>query len=148
MTVASSPGQPVTGNRQVTGTAKTISLPRLLAFAGGPLKASGWPMGGQHTNSVVAKDAGLRAPLVEGTQVESLLIGFLVEVFGPAWFAGSRLEVKYIKPVLAGSTVTPHLVILDEAPDGGLRCEVWCENENAEKVLVGTAVCQGSIDTP
>jgi hypothetical protein len=148
MTVSSSPGQPVTGNRHVTGTAKTISLPRLLAFAGGPLKASGWPMGGQHTNSSVAKDAGLRAPLVEGTQVESLLIGFLVEVFGPAWFAGSRLEVKYIKPVLAGSTVTPHLTILDQAPDGGLRCEVWCENENAEKVLVGTAACQGRIDAP
>jgi MaoC like domain len=145
MTVTSTPGQSATGSRHLAGTAKTISLPRLLAFAGGPLKASGWPMGGQHTDSSVAKGAGLRAPLVEGTQVESLLIGFLVEAFGPAWFAGSRLEVKYIKPVLAGSTVTPHLTVVDEAPDGRLRCEVWCENEDAEKVLVGTAVCQGRI---
>jgi acyl dehydratase len=102
-------------------------------------------MGGQHTNSSVAQDAGLRAPLVEGTQVESLLIGFLVEVFGFTWFSGSRLEVKYIKPVLAGSTVTPHLVAIDEGPEGGCRCDVWCENENAEKVLVGTALCQGRI---
>jgi acyl dehydratase len=136
----------MTSGNHLTGTPRTISLPRLLAFAGGPLKASGWPMGGQHTSASTAKDAGLRAPLVEGTQVESLLIGFLVEVFGAAWFSGSRLEVKYIKPVLAGSTVTPHLVLVDELPGGGRRCEVWCENENAEKVLVGMAVCQGRIE--
>jgi hypothetical protein len=148
MTVTSSAGQPLTDDRHVVGTPKTISLPRLLAFAGGPLKPSGWPAGGQHTNASLAKDAGLRAPLVEGTQVESLLIGFLVDAFGPSWFSGSRLEVKYIKPVLAGSTVTPHLVVVDEVPEGGLRCDVWCENENAEKVLVGTAVCQGRIDAP
>jgi hypothetical protein len=146
MTVTSSSGQPLTDREHLAGTPRTISLPRLLAFAGGPLKASGWPMGGQHTSAATAKDAGLRAPLVEGTQVASLLIGFLVELFGAAWFSGSRLEVKYIKPVLAGSTVTPHLVVLERLPEGGCRGEVWCENEDAEKVLVGTAVCQGRIE--
>jgi MaoC like domain len=148
MTVNSSSRQSTTENAHVAGTPKTISLPRLLAFAGGPLKASGWPMGGQHTDSSVAKDAGLRAPLVEGTQVESLLIGFLVESFGAGWFSGSRLEVKYIKPVIAGSTVTPHLIVVEELPEGGSACEVWCENENAEKVLVGTAFCPGRIEAP
>lgn len=135
----------MTDDGHVVGTPKTISLPRLLAFAGGPLRASGWPSGGQHTSAATARDAGLRAPLVEGTQVESLLMGFLIEVFGPAWFSGSRLEVKFIKPVLAGATVTPHLVVQDEDPQGGYRCQVWCEDEAAEKVLVGTALCRGRI---
>ncbi|HET6191795.1 MAG TPA: MaoC family dehydratase [Trebonia sp.] len=144
MTVTSSSEQPVADRRHLVGTPKTITLPRLLAFAGGPLKPSGWPAGGQHTSASEAKDAGLRAPLVEGTQVESLLMGFLVQVFGAGWFSGSQLEVKYIKPVLADSTVTPHLVVLGE-DDGRTRCEVWCENENAEKVLVGTALCPGRV---
>lgn len=136
----------MTEDRHVVGASRTISLPRLLAFAGGPLKASGWPSGGQHTSAAAARDAGLRAPLVEGTQVESLLMGFLIEVFGHTWFSGSRLEVKFVKPVLAGTTVTPHLVVRDEDPGGGYRCEVWCEDEGTEKVLVGTALCQGRMD--
>ena len=134
----------MTEDRHVVGTTRTISLPRLLAFAGGPLRPSGWPSGGQHTSAALARDAGLPGPLVEGTQVESLLMGFLIEVFGRAWFSGSRTEVKFIKPVLAGTTVTPHLVIRDEDAGGGYRCEVWCEDDSGDKVLVGTALCQGS----
>jgi acyl dehydratase len=138
----------MTEDRHVVGSPRTISLPRLLAFAGGPLRASGWPSGGQHTSAAAAKDAGLRAPLVEGTQLESLLMGFLIEVFGRAWFSGSRMEVKFIKPVLAGTTVTPHLVIRDGDPGEGYRCEVWCEDESSDKVLVGTAVCRASMAAP
>ena len=59
MTVTSSAGSPQTDPGHVAGTPKTISLPRLLAFAGGPLK----PRGGQRVASTPAR----RSPPMPGS---------------------------------------------------------------------------------
>ena len=50
--------------------------------------------------------------------------------------------MAFIKPVLAGDTLTVHGVVKERQPEAGrtrVVVEVWCENQHGEKTAVGTA---------
>jgi hypothetical protein len=121
-----------------------LSLARVLAFSGGPLDEPGWPQRNLHTDIDKAREAGLDHIIASGTQSEGLLITFLIDTFGGAWYGSGNLEVRFLKPVRVGDVVRPGLrwTGKEHGADGlRLTAECWCEIEDGSRVLAGTASC-------
>lgn len=126
------------------GKARKLTLARALALSGGPFDIPGWPEKNLHTDLDAANAAGLSAIVVSGTQWEGYLVGLLVEVFDMAWFGGGQLEIKIPRSVKIDETLQPKVRVEAREPiaDGLLvRASVWCENQDGQQVMVGTASC-------
>ena len=135
---------------EFTGCPLTLTRARILAFSGGPLDAEGWPERNLHTDVDKAREAGLDTIIASGTQSEGLLIGLLVELFDAHWYAGGELDVRFLRPVRAGDTVTPAVRLTERiVVDGGLRLTLACrcETRPGKSVIEGTAsvLLRGSI---
>jgi len=129
---------------QLAGRPLTLTLARVLAFSGGPIAEPGWPERNLHTDLAKAREAGLDQIIASGTQSEGLLTAFLVETFGPNWFGGGALDVRFVKPVRVGDTVRPALRWIANKRDGDrlhLTAECWCEIDDGSRVIEGKASC-------
>jgi hypothetical protein len=124
------------------GRVLTLSLSRILAFSGGPIDMPDWPDKNLHTNLVKAKEAGLAGIIGSGTQWEGLLIDLMIEMFGERWYGSGSIEAKITKSIYVGQTVQAKALFRERqsSPDGErIILDVWCENGEGDKVLVGTA---------
>lgn len=124
------------------GRSLTFTLARILAFSGGPLGEVGWPHRNLHTDRQAARAAGLPDIIASGTQFEGLMLSHLLGLFGMSWHSGGELEAKVIKSAFINDTITPVAVIESierEKEAATVVLDIWCENQNGEKVLVGKA---------
>ena len=75
----------------------------------------------------------------------------MVKLLGEGFVQGGRMAVKFIKPVYAGDTLTLHGVVrnIEPAEDGRARVEVevWCENQDGVKTMVGEASGLAAVGT-
>ena len=105
-----------------------------------PLMALGNPL---HTDPAFAREMGFAGPIAVGLMSCAYLSELLTRAFGAAWLAGGNLSVTFVKPVLAGDTVTARGRVRDRTPrpDGGadVTIELWCENQQGERTAVGEA---------
>lgn len=128
-----------------TGPVRTLTLARVLALSGGPLDKPGWPDRNLHTDEQAAAAAGLAHIVASGTQWEGHMAGLLVDTLGLAWFNGGCMNVKIPRSVRIGDRLVSKLKLdaVVQRDDGTAVAEmtVWCENAQAEQVLVGTASC-------
>lgn len=127
-----------------TGRARRLTWARALALSGGPFDQPGWPHRNLHTDLAAAREAGLAEVVVSGTQWEGYLIGLMVELFGAAWFGGGEVDIKIPRSVKIGETIVPMARLESREPDDGrqrYRLAVWCENQDGQPVMVGTATC-------
>ena len=72
----------------------------------------------------------------------ALVTRAMMTSFGEGWIVGGKSSLKMIKPVHARNFVTAKGVLRQKQREGeGVRYifDVWVENENREKVVVGTA---------
>ena len=130
---------------------RRLTLERVLAFSGGPFSQPQWPDCNLHTSLDKAREAGLPGVIVSGTQFEGHLVDLLVDIFGEAWFAAGTVETRIPKSLMLGDTVQPKAVLRDIRDEGGSRTfllDVCCENQRGEPVMIGTASCRLSFDTP
>ena len=130
--------------QEFSGAARELSTARILAFSGGAFGAPGWPAKNLHTDPAKAKEAGLAAPIASGIQFEADIIRLLIDLFGDAWFASGKLHVKYPRPVFAGTPVVARARVRTTQASGAgtlVELEVWCETQEKEIVVVGTASC-------
>lgn len=121
---------------------RRLSLPRILAFSGGPLADPGWPQKNLHTDIGKARDAGLSSIIASGTQSEGILISLLVDVCGTSWHRAGTLSVRFVKSVRVDETITAFARLTAREGEGAaqrLTFDVWCENIAAEAVITGTA---------
>ena len=126
------------------GKARKLTLARALALSGGPFETPGWPDKNLHTDLEAAKATGLSAVVVSGTQWEGYLVGLLVEVFGTAWFDGGELDIKIPRSVKIDETLQPKVRVDARERSGDrllVRLSAWCENQDGQEVMVGTASC-------
>lgn len=133
-----------------TGKARKLTWARALALSGGPFETPGWPEKNLHTDLKAANDAGLSTVVVSGTQWEGYLVGLLVEIFGMAWFRGGHLDIKIPRSVKIDETVQSKACLEEreqEADAVRIALSVWCENQDGEQVMVGTASCAVSAQT-
>ena len=126
------------------GRVRRLTWARALALSGGPFDAQPWPEKNLHTDLEAANAAGLAAVVVSGTQWEGYLVGFLVELFGMHWFGHGELDIKIPRSVKIDETVQPKARLERREVRGDatrIELSVWCENQNGDQVLVGTAAC-------
>ena len=100
-----------------------------------------------HRDAAFAKTKGFPAPLSQAMMSTAYVYEPMTRFVGAIFVKGDRMAMTFIKPVLAGDTLTVHGVVKERQPEGGrtrVVVEVWCENQHGEKTAVGTA--SGLID--
>ena len=121
--------------QSVTGVSKKISLERMRGF-------SGWPSKNIHTDEEFAKASGLPGPVASGTMYEAYLVDRMLEWFGDEWITYGKLELVFIKMVLAEDVLTPKAKIISNQEGNTFReiqLEIWYENQKGEQVAKGKA---------
>jgi hypothetical protein len=102
----------------------------------------GWPsIRTRHCDYEAAHATGTPAPIANGGQV-ALVLGELFIKFFREGYIGGTLSFNLIRPVQIDDVLTAKGVITGKRPeDDRIRIEldVWLENQNGDKVLVGKA---------
>jgi acyl dehydratase len=96
-----------------------------------------------HTDPEWARAKGFRAPLAQGMMSTAYVSEMMVALLGEGFAQGGRMAVKFIKPVYVGDTLTVQGVVAGKEPaEAGhtrIAVEVWCENQDGVKTMVGEA---------
>jgi 3-hydroxybutyryl-CoA dehydratase len=95
-----------------------------------------------HTDAEWAKKKGFAAPLAQGLMSTAYVSQMMVDLLGEGFVKGGKINVSFIKPVLAGDTLTMHGAVRSKEAEGThtrVTVEFWCESQRGEKTLVGTA---------
>jgi acyl dehydratase len=131
---------PVTAEKLAVGqelapAVKEMALERMRR----PLMAGSNPI---HYDPAFAEQAGLKAPIATGVMSSAFLSEMLTKAFGVDWLRGGSMDVKFIRPIYAGDTVTARGRITGKSETStGMRIalDIWCETQRGEPVTVGTA---------
>lgn len=95
-----------------------------------------------HNDPALAAASGLSRPVASGMMSVSFLNQMLTRAFDERWTRGGSLEVSFIRPIGDGDIVTANgaVTALRSGSEGiDVDLEVWCENQDAQRVAVGTA---------
>jgi len=121
--------------QEITPVVKQMTLERMSR----PLMSGSNPI---HYDPAFAQSVGLPAPIATGVMSSAFLSEMLTTAFGVDWLRSGSMDVKFIRPIYAGDTVTARgRVIGKSATSTGRRIalEIWCETQRGEPVTVGTA---------
>ena len=95
-----------------------------------------------HTDAEWAKKKGFAAPLAQGLMSTAYVSQMMVDFLGEGFVRGGKINASFIKPVLAGDTLTMHGAVKSkeaEGPHTRVTVEFWCVSQRGEKTMVGTA---------
>jgi acyl dehydratase len=93
-----------------------------------------------HTDPEMARAAGLGSPIASGMMTTAYLNQLLRQSFGDAWSKSGHLSIAFIGSLRSGDEAIAHAVVKGRSEDGTrLQLEVWCENQQGDKVTVGSA---------
>ena len=95
-----------------------------------------------HTDVEWARKKGFAEPLAQALMSTAYVSQMMVQFLGEGFIKGGKMSVAFIKPVLAGETLTVHGTIKGRGGEGGatrVTVEVWCQNREGVKTMVGTA---------
>ena len=102
-----------------------------------------WSAGNRiHYDPEFARAQGLPGPIATGEMSTAYLSELLTRVFGADWIRNGRLNMKFVRSLFAGDTVSVRGRITGKTPaDGGTRfdVDVWCENQRGQPVTVAEA---------
>jgi Acyl dehydratase len=94
-----------------------------------------------HTDIRVAQAAGFATALAQGMMETCWMSQMLAGFFGPAWDHGGWIKTNYLRPVLAGETITLRAVLTEIGAETA-ELEVWAENQNKQMTAAGWARCR------
>lgn len=121
---------------EVPPVVKPVTLEKMRQY-------SGWPVKSFHTDDEAAQKLGFPRAVAEGMMPYGYAEVMLVDFFGEQWLEeGGDLSLSFIAPVFSGDTITVKGGIREKvAESSGVRLllDVWCEREDGQKVVVGTA---------
>ena len=95
-----------------------------------------------HTDAEWAKKKGFAAPLAQGLMSTAYVSQMMVDFLGEGFVKGGKISAAFIKPVLAGDTLTMRGAVRSKETEGPLTritVEFWCESQHGIKTMVGTA---------
>jgi acyl dehydratase len=129
--------------QELSGKPKKMTWERIAAFSGGAFNTPGWPKKNIHTDLEFSKETGLTKVYVSGTQYFGHIAEFMIDHFGEEWLSGGQVsDLKLIAPVTEGDIVRAKAIVQSKEEKGATvtyTLELWSENQNGEKVAVGTA---------
>ena len=114
---------------------KTISQRQIDCYSGVRPKSI-------HTDPEWAREKGFAAPLAQAMMSTAYVSQLMVKFLGEGFVKGGKMSVAFIKPVLAGETLTVRGTVKSREGEGErtrVTVEVWCENRAGVKTMVGTA---------
>ena len=94
-----------------------------------------------HTDEEFAKNAGYPGVFAHGMLSMGWLGHFLVAAAGPT--SVRKFRTRFVKLTWPGETITCRgrvTAVHDESGSKVVDCEIWTENQDGERKLVGTAV--------
>jgi 3-hydroxybutyryl-CoA dehydratase len=96
-----------------------------------------------HTDPEWARRKGFRAPLAQAMMSTAYVSQLMTQFAGQGFVKGGKMSVSFIKPVIVGDTLTVRGRVKSREPEAGgkvrVTVEVWCENQDGVKTMVGTA---------
>ena len=95
-----------------------------------------------HINEEFARNVGLGGTIAHGSISLGYFCQMLVSFFGEDWLEHGGFSVSFIAPVRPGYGLTYHgLVkeIKDDEKGRRIELEIWCENQDGAKLIVGKA---------
>ncbi|HEU4758587.1 MAG TPA: MaoC family dehydratase [Dehalococcoidia bacterium] len=125
---------------ELTPVRRALTLARLTAYSEDSANA----LRGQsiHTDAAVAAAKGFPAAVAQGMMSAEYISEAMTGALGQGWLIGGRLSLAFVRPALCGDTLTANGRLAEEIDEGSYVrrvYEVWCENQRAEAVTVGTA---------
>jgi acyl dehydratase len=102
----------------------------------------GGPPRNLHFDTAAAQAEGLPGPVATGPDISNLIFRSLMEFFGAGWVQGGKASLTIARPTYAHDfLVSKGYVKAVENENGATRlvCDVWVENQDGEKKVVGTA---------
>jgi acyl dehydratase len=121
--------------QEITGLSKTAFMP-IEQDARNPI----------HTDDYAQKH-GLRGALVPGSTLLSYMLEMLYNTFGEKWLTSGKIKVSFIGGgAVNGDQIFAHGRVKSIDPQGvgsRIMLDLWMENQNGVKVMVGEASCPG-----
>ncbi len=112
---------------------KSITMEKMARYSGA---------GNIHSDDETARQRGLGGALAQGGQLVGYLNEMMLKALGPGFIGGGEISVTFIQPVRPGDTVTARAAEKSSRSEDGksrVEFEIWLENQNGEKCVVGTA---------
>lgn len=130
--------------QEFSGKAKRLTWERVWAFSGGAFDTPNWPKKNIHTDLEFARSTGLDRVYVSATQYLGHVTELMIDIFSDGWLRGGELkDARFTRPVTEGDTITVKATVrskVEKGPITSYALDVWCENQDGEQVLVGTAL--------
>lgn len=95
-----------------------------------------------HVDTAIAKAQGFERPIATGHILSAYMQEACIRFFGEHFFCDATIDVRFIHPFFLNDTVTIGGVIKSAKKEaGGVRftADLWCTNEQSEKVAVAVA---------
>lgn len=95
-----------------------------------------------HVDPEFAKSTMFGGTISHGPMSIAFLSDMMARWLGTGWTSGGHLEVTFLGPVRPGDTVTARGKVIEKQEEDDkerVLCEVFCENQKGEKVIVGKA---------
>ena len=129
---------------EVVGKTKTTTSYRMWLFSGGWPRFEGWPAKNIHTDLGFATSCGFPTRGASGAMMVGYLTELMVDLFGEDWLrqqSSPNLSLKFIRVVDVDDKITARASVTSKREEGSgvlFDMDVWCENQNGDKVVVGT----------
>lgn len=94
-----------------------------------------------HVNPEFAKETKFGGTIAHGLMSLAFISEIMTSWLGNGWVCGGEMDIKFTKPVRPGDTITARGKVLEKVFDAGKEmvvCEVFCENQTGDKVIMGT----------
>jgi len=95
-----------------------------------------------HVQPEAAKKAGFGTTVAQGLMSADYISEMMTTALGKDWFENTKLSLAFLRPVLAGETLTANGRLAEAMEEGAVVrrvYQVWCENGAGEAVTAGTA---------
>ncbi len=95
-----------------------------------------------HIDEEFAKKTPLGGTIAHGMLILAYVSQGMSAAFGRSWLAGGKLDVRFKAPARPGDTITVSGRISSIEKEGDqilIHCDVLCQNQNGESVIIGEA---------
>src|SRR5262249_8350301 len=114
--------------------AKAITHAMCEAFSG--------PHRSYHTDREMAQALGFPDIVVQGMMSVCFVSELMTRNFGAGWYCGGNLRVSLVNVVWPNDPLAIRGKVREEVLEGAktrIHCDVWCEEPDGVKTIVGTA---------
>ena len=102
-----------------------------------------------HTDPEFASHTRFKGTIAHGMLTLAFISQVMTDWFGAAWIEGGELELNFLAPVFPGESITAGATVIEKNDETrSVTCEVYCENQQGKRVVVGRASVNLAVNSP